>query len=207
MTEALFAADRGYKSHGSTDFLNYCLDAPGLGTYKRWLDYPFVFDDGPIAKRHKGMRVSEKGSRVVYIANRKPSGVSGRLVQASLYRENFSGRIAAIYHNNIREISAQKFAIKPKSKFRQFSRFQIGILKGCFRSCFARPLSRYLAYTKPQNWQSNVPRMRAYQIITNVNHLTIMPCEDLGWFRSWLVPHTSVYVFFKNILKFHSGSC
>ena len=57
MADAIFAADRGYNVKETISFINETLGATGLGTHKRSLDFPYVFGNGPIAKRHKGMPV------------------------------------------------------------------------------------------------------------------------------------------------------
>ena len=75
MTDAVFAADRGYNSTETIQLINERLGATAIGSHKRSLDYPFVFGDGPISKKHKGMIVSEKGCRAVYSATKKTCSV------------------------------------------------------------------------------------------------------------------------------------
>ena len=63
MLDSLFAADRGYNEVASIASLNETLGASCIGAYKRSLSFPFVFGDGALRKRHKGMVISEKGCR------------------------------------------------------------------------------------------------------------------------------------------------
>lgn len=58
--DAVFAADRRYNSQEMIYFVYELLGATLIGTHKRNFDFPFVFGDGPVSKRHKGMVVSEK---------------------------------------------------------------------------------------------------------------------------------------------------
>ena len=124
MTDAIFAADRGYNARETIKFINERLGAIGIGTHKRSLDFPFVFREGPIRKKHKGMAVSEKGCRAVYSATRRPMGYGGKSVQAVVYRESCTGRIAAFYHNNQRMFGAQKFSLIPKKGYRKSFKHQ-----------------------------------------------------------------------------------
>ena len=115
MPDAIFASDRGYNGTRIMQLINERLGATSLGTHKRTLDYPFVFGHGRISKRHKGRRVSEKGCRSSYSAIKKSK--KGRDVEACLYREAYSGRIAAYYHNNVRLFGSSKFTLVPRQAF------------------------------------------------------------------------------------------
>ena len=100
MAEAIFAADRGYNSKQTLQFDGDVLGASIIGTHKRDLTYPYVFGSGPITKRAKGMVVSEKGCRAVYIATKKTEGSTrrvGRDLEACLYRESCSDRPLLVY--------------------------------------------------------------------------------------------------------------
>ena len=116
MPNAIFASDRGYNGRGIMELLNERLGAMSLGTHKRSLDYPFIFGDGRINKRHKGRRISEKGCRSAYAAVKKCK--KGQDIEACLYREAYSGRIAAYYHNNRRLFGSEKFTLVPRRAFR-----------------------------------------------------------------------------------------
>ena len=91
MADAVFAADRGYNSRETISFLNKTLGATGIGTHKRSLDFPFVFGDGAVLKRHKGMEISEQGCRAIYSAENKGVRGAGRPLEAAVYRERFWG--------------------------------------------------------------------------------------------------------------------
>lgn len=110
-------ADRGYNSKETISFLNDKLGATALGMHKQSMDYTFVFGDSRIRKRHKGMVVARGGGRAIYSA-RKEAGSSERVVEAAFYRQSFSGRIAAIYHNDPKMFGATKFVLVPKGLFR-----------------------------------------------------------------------------------------
>jgi hypothetical protein len=69
MTDTIFAADRGYNCMSSTEFISN-LSAIILGTHKSSLDYPFIFGDIRVARKHRGVSISEKRSRAVYSATR-----------------------------------------------------------------------------------------------------------------------------------------
>jgi len=119
MTDAVFAADRGYNAKETITFLNERLCATGLGTHKRSLDYPFVFGEGPISKKHKGNKVSERGCRAVYSAKHRPSSSNRRNIEVVVYRESIGGRIASVYHNNDRMLGGHNFTLVPKQGFRK----------------------------------------------------------------------------------------
>lgn len=106
MFDAIFPSDFGYNPRETISFVNERLGATGTSRNKRSLDYALVFGDGPITKRHKGIVVSERGCRAVYSATRTPSSNQGKPVQAFVYRESCSGKIAAVFHNNARLFGA-----------------------------------------------------------------------------------------------------
>ena len=87
MADALFAADRGYNSKETISFVNKTLGATGIGTHKRSPDFPFVFGDGAVRKRHKGMEMSEQGA-VRYIRQRKKTSEE----QGDLWKPQYIGR-------------------------------------------------------------------------------------------------------------------
>ena len=119
MPEAVFAADRGYNSKETIEFVGGTLGASLLGTHKRDLWYPYVFGDGPITARHKGVVVSEKGCRAVYNARLRSGARSQiRQVEACIYRESCSGRIAALVHNNAAMFPSRCFTVVLKEAFR-----------------------------------------------------------------------------------------
>lgn len=70
----LFAANRGYNEVETIQFLNENLFCTSIGTHKRFLSFPFVFGNGPIRKRHKGMVVAETGCLSLYSATKRPIG-------------------------------------------------------------------------------------------------------------------------------------
>lgn len=119
MTDAVIAADRGYNSSQVLIFLSQVLGASLLGTHKRDLWYPFVFGDGAIRARHRGMAVSERGCRAVYNARLKNTCAAscGRPIEAVLYRESCSGRVAAMILNNPSKFHSRGFTVVPHDRF------------------------------------------------------------------------------------------
>ena len=119
MADAIFATDQGYNCKQSIEFVSNKPGSTCFGTQNRSLDFGFVFSEGPIRKRYKGMVVSEKGCRAIYSPKQKiRSGSSRRQVQASVYRNSLLGRIAAVYSNNERMLSSTKFKLVPREEFR-----------------------------------------------------------------------------------------
>ena len=119
MPDATFASDRGYNCAQSTKFVSNLLGAKTIGTHKRSYEFPFVFGDWPIRKKHKGMVFSEKGCRAVnYATQQGRRGSYNRQIQAAVYRESYYSRVAAVYTNNERLFSASKFTLVPKDSFR-----------------------------------------------------------------------------------------
>ena len=182
MPDTVFAADRGYNSKETISFTNERLGATGIGTHKRSLDYPFVFGNGPITKRHKGKFVSEKRCRAVYSAVRKPSGTNGKNVEAIVYRGSYSGRIAAMYHNDMHGFGSHTFTMIPKSGFR-----------GAY--CEANITQFQRVHTsEPQSTRSRSAHFLPQKIestLRNVKHLTIQQSEDTAWFLSRAFKFTS----------------
>ena len=118
MVDSSFAADRAYNEVESISFLNETLGASSIGRHKHSLGYPFVFGEGPIRKKHKGMVVAEKGYREIYNAQRTPRGSKGRTIEASVYKESYSGCIAAVYSNDPVRLGAHQYCLIPKNSFR-----------------------------------------------------------------------------------------
>ena len=119
MLDAIVVADRGYNSKESIAFVSNVLGASLIGTHKRDLWFPYVFGDGPISRRHRGMVVSERGCRAVYSARLKESSSrQERSAEACLYRESCSGRIAHMIHNNASLFPSRCFTVVVKEAFR-----------------------------------------------------------------------------------------
>lgn len=96
MSDAVFAADRGYNTKRTIELLQR-LGATGLGTHKRTPSFPFSFGEGAVARKHKGVRIPEVGSRAVYSARISSTQRSSQRVEAIVYRESYSGRVAALW--------------------------------------------------------------------------------------------------------------
>lgn len=118
MRDALIAADRGYNHKESINCINDLLGATALRTHKHSLDYQLVFGDRPVRELHKAVPISEKGCRAIYSVRRKPKTAAGRPIEAVVYRESYSGRLASVYHNNERFFKASKFILIPKTEYK-----------------------------------------------------------------------------------------
>lgn len=121
MGEAIFAADRGYNTKETLNFIGNKLGASILGAHRRDLTYPFVFGSDPMSRRHKGMAVSENGCGAVYVATLKSNSSSrpiGRDLETCLYRKSYSSRIAAMVHNNRRLFKSRSFTAVPHNRLR-----------------------------------------------------------------------------------------
>lgn len=99
--DAVFAADRAYNGQKSIKLVNETLGGTGIGTHKRSLDFPFMFGESTLTKKHKYFKVAEKGT--------KKGQVFGPDAEAAVYRERFYGRIAEVYHNNFEVFGAHTF--------------------------------------------------------------------------------------------------
>ena len=135
MCNAIFASDRRYISRETILFISEHLGATGISTHKRSLDYTFVFGDGLMRKRQKGMVISERRCRAVYSATRNLSSSQGKPVKEVVYLESCSGRIAAVYHDNARLLGAHSFTLTPKAGSQNCNTSQnIGNLHEAYRA-------------------------------------------------------------------------
>ena len=112
LPNVVFAADRGYNVGETIKLVSEVLNADLIGTHKRSLDFPFVFGEGPIRRRHKGVVVPEKGCRAIFSATKQLK--HGRRVEACVYRESFSGRIAATVNNNQEKFGSSLYTLVPR---------------------------------------------------------------------------------------------
>ncbi|CAN8067641.1 unnamed protein product [Agarophyton chilense] len=189
MTDALFASDRGYNGKETVEYITNRIGATVTGTYKRSLDYLFFFGQGATRKRHKGVVVSESGCRAVYSAKRKTK--TGRTVEAIVYRESVSGRIAAMYHNNDRIFSARQFTLIPKAGHEEV-RKNVG--RELFHLIFDRSLSKNgtESSTTGSFGTNSMARMKVMQALSEVVEITIMQSGDPGWFLGRAFQYTSL---------------
>ena len=187
LPDAIFPADRGYNSKESIEFVSGVLGASILGTHRRDMWYPYVFGDGPISRRHKGMVISEKGCRAVHTA-RLRNGTSrasrARAVEACVYRESCSGRVAALIHNNSSLFPSRCFTIV----FRDSYRDEAATAKlGETMVLFDEVLSVLDPRTRAMR-SKNLPvlatngRSRVEQVLGGVMALTYLQSEDPVWF-------------------------
>lgn len=177
MTDTIFSSDRGYHTKETISFINTQLGAIGLGTHKKTLDYPFCFGDGPIAKKHKGMNICEKGTRAVYTATRKEK--KGSSIEAVVYRESYSGRVAVMYHNCQQLFSRKKYTIVPQDRYRNICRrSQIEELQVVHEEV-SHPENGARSMFNKQNENGREAVLRQMQKVTL---LTYLQSEDPLWF-------------------------
>ena len=195
MADAIFATDRGYNCKQSIEFVSNKLGSTCFGNHKRSLDFPFVFGEGPIRKRHKGMVVSEKGCRAIYSDKQRiRSRYSRRQVQASVYRESFSGRIADVYSNNERMLSSTKFKLVPREAFRgnvDAPRMkELGIVYD---------LSVAAENSAHSSQITSLGRLKLAKWYGSVTHLTYFQSQDPAWFllREFVFSSRTASIFFR----------
>ena len=180
MTDAISAADRGYNAKETISFINETLGATGPGTHKRSLDFPYVFGDGPGAKRHKGMPVSEKGCRAIYQAWKRLAGGSGRPTEAAVYKESASWRVAAMYHNNERMVSTGRFTLIPRSSFRDgLDATKLEQLQTIYERLNQARTPRDMTCTARDPHRV---RRKEDQVFLRVRQQTLLQSGDPGWF-------------------------
>jgi B-box zinc finger len=204
MTDAFFAADRGYNCLSVTEFMG-SIGATFIGTYKRSYDYPFVFGDGAISRKHRGVRIAETGSRAVYSACKARKGTS-EVIEAIAYRESTNGRVAAAIHNNIHLFGSEKFTLVPQYRFRGMKPFSFQRTRVSGMENSENRSQRLLEELKGQkhvlyerfpdaesassshsaasdiNSVACPPKLKVLKLLSEVQQLTILQSEDPGWF-------------------------
>ena len=143
--------------------------------------YTTVFGDGKISRRHRGRRVSEKGCRSLYSAIKKSR--KGRNVEACVYREAFSGRIAAYYHNNERLFGSCKFTLVPHQSFRgHFEAKTMEELQVVRDICEERKDFRGVSQSGSSISSKSTARKCVEEGLRKVTQLTYVQAEDPTWF-------------------------
>lgn len=176
MTDTIFASDRAYNCKESIKFINETLGATGIGTHKRGYSFPFTWGEVRPRKKYKGNTVSEKGCRAVYSANCNIRSQSGKTIQAIVYRQSFSGRIAAVYHNDTSLFSADNFSLVPKDTYRsavsdtKINRRQIVFEKN-------RESSTTSNISRLESSKANIEK-----VLHGIKQLTYLQSEDPAWF-------------------------
>lgn len=216
MADAVFAPDRGHNCKESITLFNETLGATGIGTHKRSLDFPFVFGETALAKKQKGPKVAEKGCRAIYSATKKGQGF-GRDVEADVYMESFSGRIAAVYHNNVKVLGAHKFTLVPKNNFRGSLNVNAKKIQA-LQTLHDTPVSTARNSGRDERQSTrrsgNVPATSSTKlqlIYDGVTHSTYYQSEDPAWFllRSFKftsrTSHLSVRAVVRNFKENISG--
>ena len=183
MMDAIVAADRGYNSKETINFVSNVLGASLIGTHKRDLWFPYVFGDGPISRRHRGMVVSERGCRAIYSARLKGSACNRqmRAVEACLYRKRCSGRIAAMIHNNGFPFPSRCFTVVLKEAFRSpdsVAKVQDSLILFDGTRCDGSIMGRETPNTRFQS----TGREAVENLLKKVDMLTYLQSEDPVWF-------------------------
>lgn len=186
MSDTVFASDRAYNNQQTIKFINEKLGATGLGTHKRTNQFPFIWGDVILAQHHQGKVVSEKGCRSIYSAERTQQPRHGRKEEAIVYRESFSGRVAALYHNNKQLFSSKKFTIVPREKYRgSFSLQKIEKEQIIFKPCNC---------DVDEDCEHGCSHPVMIQVNANLENITIMTyyqSEDPVWFLTRAFAFTS----------------
>lgn len=132
------------------------------------------------------MKISEKGCRAVYNARLKTGGTRrGRVrgVEAFLYPESCSGRIAAMIHNNESLFPSRCFTVVRRESFRHES--AVENLECALTVFNEAPLQRITSRpTRSNNYLLSdfTGKNRVDQVLTRVRCLTHFQSEDPVWF-------------------------
>ena len=131
----------------------------------------------------------------------KKPAASGKKVQALLYREGYSGRIAAMYHNDVKNFGAHSYTLIPKDGYRElFSEEGAQQAREVFcasdvnRGEGGRALCRSDALRLRLNFTF---------ALQNVQHFTLLQSEDPGWFlaRSFQFTSRTTYSFLSSFCR------
>lgn len=135
------------------------------------------------------MSVSEKGRRAIYRAQKKVTRGNGRTLEAAVCRESFSGRIAAMYHNNDRLFSMRKFTLIPRNSFRVGANHE---KPEQLQTIYERlSLSRRSTELSRAGPRPSTVRTKVEQVVHRVRQLTFLQSEDPNWFLAPAFPFTS----------------
>ncbi|CDF38292.1 unnamed protein product [Chondrus crispus] len=143
------------------------------------------------------MVVSEKGCRAVYSATKVSRGSKGRPIEASVYRESYSGRIAAVYSNDSTRFGAHHYCLIPKDGFRhKFDCDAEERLQLIFDNRRASAECEEEGYNLPnasvtQRALSNSAVLKVLQLLGHLLQFTILQSEDPGWFLGRAFKFTS----------------
>ena len=126
------------------------------------------------------MVVSERSCRAVYNAHLKTSNVSsGRNVEAVLYRESCSGRVASMVVNNLRLFRYRRFTVVPYDRFRgDCEALHDVVVKQTIFDAVEGQRSAPRHTVVPHN----AGRTAVEQVLNKVVMLTFYQSEDPVWF-------------------------
>ena len=151
------------------------------------------------------MVISEKGCRAVYCAMKPSSKRTGRALQASVYRESFSGRIAAVYSNDESRFGAHKFCVVPKEGYRSsFTSQQVEEVQVIYdRRTDTGQNAGSIYNLRVSVSDYMISCLKVLQVLSKVRQLTIFQAEDSGWFlaRAFMFTSRTVGVFFSAISR------
>lgn len=187
-----------YNSKESISFVNNDLGAIGLGTHKRSLYYPFCFGDGALSKRHKGLKISEKGSRALYSARKRKH--RGSDIEEIAYRESYAGRIATIYHNAPSMFGACRYTILPKDRYRN-NRQDAEICEA--QAVYEKHVTGMVTTRSVYHTELLTGRVVVSQHLRRVVRLTHYQSEDSLWFilRSFMFTSRTANGFVKCVIR------
>ena len=75
MSDAVFAAEKGYNCEKTIDSISKTLRASALVTHQRSVEYPLVFGEGSIQKKYRSLTVLEKGAEQCNLPRKVGGGV------------------------------------------------------------------------------------------------------------------------------------
>ena len=116
MADANFATDRGYNAKETISVINETLGATDLGIDS--LQISHMSSAMNLSPRAIKECLSRRKHAVPYIGQGKIAGRSERSIEAAVYNDSASGRVAAMYHNNERTFSTSRFTLLRRSTFR-----------------------------------------------------------------------------------------
>ncbi|CAN8073937.1 unnamed protein product [Agarophyton chilense] len=145
-----------------------------------------VTTSGPVRPMVDSIFASDRG----YNVRAKIDDINDRLDATGLvYRESFSGRIAAIYHNNDRLFSATKFTLIPRAGHQKQSSSK---QRELFHLVFEGSVTTNV---KNDGYENDIavslPRMKVSPVISRVDEIKLLQSQDPGWFLSRAFQFTS----------------
>lgn len=81
-----------------------------------YLDFHFIFGNTGLSRKYKGLTVSEKCPRSLYIATKRAK--NSYTIKSIAYREFMGVRIATTFHNSQYLFGVSSYVLLPHNRFR-----------------------------------------------------------------------------------------